>query len=305
MCAMRLRFFRVYPRECGGTANKWAERHYRRGLSPRVRGNHLPPYHTGTQLRSIPASAGEPRSVCKSGRMDPVYPRECGGTECLQAWGLSYRGLSPRVRGNLGVMTSYQDGTRSIPASAGEPAGHRAWRSRRRVYPRECGGTASGERPPKSNPGLSPRVRGNRVAEGYTPARRRSIPASAGEPGTETTSISRNEVYPRECGGTRLVVESPEGVRGLSSRVRGNHIRRSFEEGVYGSIPASAGEPYDTSRLSPQKPVYPRECGGTTRAASIDVRRAGLSPRVRGNLHHSVSVLRQYGSIPASAGEPH
>ena len=50
--------------------------------------------------------------------------------------------------------------------------------------------------------GLSPRVRGNRRGKGKRPARRRSIPACAGEP-LAGASVRRPErVYPRVCGGT-------------------------------------------------------------------------------------------------------
>ena len=51
-----------------------------------------------------------------------------------------------------------------------------------------------------------------------------------------------------------------------------------------GSIPASAGEPiYDTDWTDGTE-VYPRECGGTSKAESADDPGLGLSPRVRGNL---------------------
>ena len=51
--------------------------------------------------------------------------------------------------------------------------------------------------------------------------------------------------------------------------------------------------------------VYPRVCGGTTAFTSSHSLPVGLSPRVRGNLRHRVSVALVNRSIPACAGEPY
>ena len=50
------------------------------------------------------------------------------------------------------------------------------------------------------------------------------------------------------------------------------------------SIPARAGEPVSHDRYSPNVTVYPRACGGTVPSPNTMIARAGLSPRVRGNL---------------------
>ena len=130
----------VYPRVCGGT-NSFVYPH-------REEANHE---------RSIPASAGEPqvRDVsikCPNHGLSPrlrgnpgnyerstsasdrVYPRVCGGTNCMKAlWARSMvcggfrkndkNGLSPRLRGNRYKPhpRHYSCYSRSIPASAGEP----------------------------------------------------------------------------------------------------------------------------------------------------------------------------------------
>ena len=77
-----------------------------------------------------------------------MNPRPCGG-------------LSPRVRGNLGIIREISDNSRSIPARAGEPFGVCGPGSHRRVYPRACGGTENLDNPKMRRHGLSPRVRGN------------------------------------------------------------------------------------------------------------------------------------------------
>ena len=53
--------------------------------------------------RSIPAPAGEPTSDALSAWYERVYPRACGGTGLLGPQILIRYGLSPRLRGNLGV----------------------------------------------------------------------------------------------------------------------------------------------------------------------------------------------------------
>ena len=50
-----------------------------------------------------------------------VYPRACGGTVPSADAVNEAIGLSPRVRGNLGIDVSQQGAYGSIPARAGEP----------------------------------------------------------------------------------------------------------------------------------------------------------------------------------------
>ena len=59
---------------------------------------------------SVPASSGT-----------RVYPRACGGTRLDSAISEAAQGLSPRLRGNLGVEGDRVIVMRSIPAPAGEP----------------------------------------------------------------------------------------------------------------------------------------------------------------------------------------
>ena len=97
--------YRVYPRTCGGTAERFPAAFTRSGLSPHVRGNHLLHCAERHCLGSIPARAGEP--TCRSRRRSTngVYPRTCGGTETLKSLTGNDPGLSPHVRGNPLVLT--------------------------------------------------------------------------------------------------------------------------------------------------------------------------------------------------------
>ena len=72
---------------------------------------------------------------------------------------------------------------------------------------------------------------------------KRSIPACAGEPVSAATCVSTEEVYPRVCGGTRLLYLIWPGAGGLSPRVRGNPRPFRHRTDAARSIPACAGEP--------------------------------------------------------------
>ena len=71
-----------------------------------------------------------------------VYPRVCGGTRLNQSLWSEEAGLSPRVRGNRGLVSSDAGYVRSIPACAGEPGQVGDAAARAEVYPRVCGGTS-------------------------------------------------------------------------------------------------------------------------------------------------------------------
>ena len=116
---------------------------------------------------------------------------------------------------------------------------------------------------PKPHPGLSPRVRGNRMSAGFVddwsglsprvrgnpflPLRvshvRRSIPACAGKPSVDFGILGADMVYPRVCGETGTVSSSRASSVGLSPRVRGNRAGIAGAGPVFGSIPACAGKP--------------------------------------------------------------
>ena len=302
VCSLRAR---VYPRVCGGTAGGFQVWDYPQGLSPRVRGNPLCCCSTGRQPRSIPACAGEPVVDLELKVVVDVYPRVCGGTSMNTVYHDGTRGLSPRVRGNLGGSAMKTAMRRSIPACAGEPQRPSPHTFRIVVYPRVCGGTRRRLQSLPLSRGLSPRVRGNRRPAAHRLGNDGSIPACAGEPESFPYPISMAAVYPRVCGGTRAHCTRAAWTRGLSPRVRGNLRRRPRALRRAGSIPACAGEPRFRRVCRGRVSVYPRVCGGTGLAGAGRCDGRGLSPRVRGNPVGSTSGARPTGSIPACAGEPY
>ena len=96
--------------------------------------------------------------------------------------GLRHWGLSPRVRGNQRREAGASGAGGSIPAGAGEPGSAAGDKTEARVYPRGCGGTMIADHIPAVAAGLSPRVRGNHIANKSRGMVTGSIPAGAGEP---------------------------------------------------------------------------------------------------------------------------
>ena len=111
----------VYPRVCGGTRAAQRQGGQIAGLSPRVRGNPRRIFGEPVLVRSIPACAGEPVSATVLNASARVYPRVCGGTDEAKNAIDEYKGLSPRVRGNLAGFAFLDAHMGSIPACAGEP----------------------------------------------------------------------------------------------------------------------------------------------------------------------------------------
>ena len=192
----------VYPRVCGGTFGPRGPDPAWGGLSPRVRGNPLQALDREGELGSIPACAGEPAGSSTIRTTSRVYPRVCGGTLPLHGVPDQIWGLSPRVRGNRPSVSARPSVQGSIPACAGEPASRSARPAPAMVYPRVCGGTVWDADRHIVDPGLSPRVRGNRPFRRSPDESAGSIPACAGEPCARRGRGTGTWVYPRVCGGT-------------------------------------------------------------------------------------------------------
>ena len=236
--------------------------------------------------------------------MRGVYPRVCGETHLPERQWVDWRGLSPRVRGNLCPAGRPAGPARSIPACAGKPPLPRLRSRRSGVYPRVCGETPGTAAHQPGRQGLSPRVRGNRVYEQAQSAKGGSIPACAGKPYCPGFGGPAAQVYPRVCGETRPMRQLQYRVRGLSPRVRGNPTAEATRAGRRRSIPACAGKPPPSPSPTCAPRVYPRVCGETRYAWWPSIHADGLSPRVRGNQRLMGRVSAPAGSIPACAGKP-
>ena len=152
------------------------------GLSPRVRGNRR---RSGRDVRaggSIPACTGKPSSSTNLRVYYWVYPRVYGETAPSPSASVAYRGLSPRVRGNLLQADDAVHRCGSIPACTGKPRTALRMAMSCKVYPRVYGETELPEATSGNPPGLSPRVRGNQGQQPNQKPSHGSIPACTGKP---------------------------------------------------------------------------------------------------------------------------
>ena len=132
----------------------------------------------------------------------------------------------------------------------------------------------------------------------------RSIPACTGEPRAVHPVAKAPEVYPRVYGGTVSSATQIGVLRGLSPRVRGNHLRIPLSDSLSRSIPACTGEPTVSYGAPGSVQVYPRVYGGTDANRDGLGVWMGLSPRVRGNRERRSDWYHAQRSIPACTGEP-
>ena len=215
---------RVYPRVYGEPLSRTRAECLRLGLSPRVRGTHVPDVGAVACLGSIPACTGNPSSRAASETRPWVYPRVYGEPEVVDQTPAQEEGLSPRVRGTLEPRPGEAAGEGSIPACTGNPrpparaarlsqpsgrsipacTGNPRWRfladTNSQVYPRVYGEPPSRTGYRTTSGGLSPRVRGTRRGGGGGGVQEGSIPACTGNPCPAAPSACPPRVYPRVYG---------------------------------------------------------------------------------------------------------
>ena len=114
---------RVYPRRCGEARKVVSSAMVHVGLSPQVRGSHVPLAAAMPMLRSIPAGAGKPCEFQVCAPIGRVYPRRCGEAPARLSQPRTERGLSPQVRGSRRRRSWSIGSLGSIPAGAGKPRG--------------------------------------------------------------------------------------------------------------------------------------------------------------------------------------
>ena len=273
---------RVHPRERGESVMAWKRRPPGPGPSPRARGIPGASCCGCRSRRSIPASAGNPESRRAPPPCAQVHPRERGESVPRPGQPDRVSGPSPRARG-IPVDTVEQVGELgSIPASAGNPDGSRPPIVRAWVHPRERGESHVAVPGVPAAVGPSPRARGILARDELIQRRRRSIPASAGNPCRRRRSLRTCRVHPRERGESFRATRRVTRIRGPSPRARGIPSTGAPPRRAAGSIPASAGNPVTAIIMVIISPVHPRERGESRRAGLQTWGGTGPSPRARG-----------------------
>ena len=110
-----------YPRLRGGSAVALLIARRIPGLSPPTRGIRHSCSACRSQLRAIPAYAGDPTNPNHGRRHNGGYPRLRGGSRCSVAELRPPVGLSPPTRGILPCPTASAAPPGAIPAYAGDP----------------------------------------------------------------------------------------------------------------------------------------------------------------------------------------
>ena len=294
----------VYPRTRGATSELLRLYVIVSGLSPHARGNRDEPLRRRFCCGSIPARAGQPRSLRRPRWRRAVYPRTRGATTWA-CWSCPTGfGLSPHARGNHWVLALVDQGKRSIPARAGQPCTCRWPCSCRPVYPRTRGATRYTTSGTYMSSGLSPHARGNHCVPEGIASFVRSIPARAGQPPSTAPRMSTAAVYPRTRGATGAAALGRPRSKGLSPHARGNPADPCPYSQHLRSIPARAGQPHLARTAPANSTVYPRTRGATTSCTRAVVSNQGLSPHARGNRALPRACGGPERSIPARAGQP-
>ena len=299
---------RAYPRAGGGTAVFIPGDFGHPGLSPRRRGNRGQGGCREINLGPIPAQAGEPARAPRPGWTSRAYPRAGGGTARRVAMYPLYLGLSPRRRGNRGLVDILLADRGPIPAQAGEPISVDEVMSKIGAYPRAGGGTIEKFADDAAEKGLSPRRRGNHRSEHDVVADVGPIPAQAGEP-SATSAVACYGAYPRGRG-NRI---APASVGRAYPRAGGGTDWPHHWHAPYPPIPAQAGEPRGISTSAAIRRAYPRAGGGTivrpfdipAAAAPDPTWHVGAYPRAGGGTIRHHSSFREDGPYPRGGGTIH
>ncbi len=287
----------VHPRACGEHKVGGIYRIDDIGSSPRVRGTQRAHDNPAHHCRFIPARAGNTVLYRKSCPCLSVHPRACGehgGAFAIielerrfiparagnTPWGEA--GSSPRVRGTHEPNAPHPNRRRFIPARAGNTSTPRQCPARKTVHPRACGEHRQGQAGLDMRNGSSPRVRGTLADHVANSARKRFIPARAGNTVRPIGGCGITAVHPRACG---------------------EHHHSCSQVGPqWRFIPARAGNTTQIGPKWPTPPVHPRACGehksGVVQVASP----RGSSPRVRGTRIAQERPPAIFRFIPARAG---
>ncbi len=272
------------------------------GSSPHARGTQLAPTGETPRRRIIPACAGNarPRSATRTRAAD--HPRMRGERDIVAVVQRVAVGSSPHARGTRLFGGGAGQRGRIIPACAGNAREHAGRRVRHADHPRMRGervGFLFGE---DADDGSSPHARGTPHHPPPLPARRRIIPACAGNAPARSTPSNATPDHPRMRGErvrARYVIVP---VTGSSPHARGTRGPRLILRVHYRIIPACAGNAGRRAAGTATTPDHPRMRGEREQPPPAFARPDGSSPHARGTLCFSHRSPPSRRIIPACAG---
>ena len=273
-----------HPRACGANVEMHASLGSHVGSSPRMRGKLICRFCRRCRMRIIPAHAGQTTRTTSCPARYPDHPRACGANLGKIGSLFGSFGSSPRMRGKRRPRPCPRTPVRIIPAHAGQTSGSRWGLDGNADHPRACGANAPVHVAARDPAGSSPRMRGKPVRSRRLRARRRIIPAHAGQTNSVPAKRSSHADHPRACGANAAAGRIRTLRRGSSPRMRGKQGGRRKLEREIRIIPAHAGQTTGTTRFREGFPDHPRACGAN-HVPQQDARQPrGSSPRMRGKL---------------------
>ncbi len=293
----------VHPRACGGHLSPIFVGTAEDGSSPRLRGTRPTWILPRQAYRFIPAPAGDTEDRIGGFKRRPVHPRACGGHHHWRLYHSSCNGSSPRLRGTQLFARRHLIGRRFIPAPAGDTSLLDHTFETHPVHPRACGGHLALRFSGNEDCGSSPRLRGTRSQGHRRRARRRFIPAPAGDTLPLASIRKCHAVHPRACGGHCAQSVSLANARGSSPRLRGTRSCNALLSRSRRFIPAPAGDTRAVGEDLLDHGVHPRACGGHTFFVYVGRVPTGSSPRLRGTHQQAQRRFDTTRFIPAPAGD--
>ena len=128
-----------HPRACGANTGKDAEKHFKDGSSPRMRGKHASYGFIQAFSRIIPAHAGQTECGTRARGRRTDHPRACGANLSGDGSDTLGDGSSPRMRGKHVQACMLSCSARIIPAHAGQTVCLMRVRVQVTDHPRACG----------------------------------------------------------------------------------------------------------------------------------------------------------------------
>ena len=255
-----------------------------------------------TNLRFIPAYAGNASGASKGMIMLSVHPRVCGERIRLPPFRSSRCGSSPRMRGTRPCKSTMRCMRRFIPAYAGNAAYPHHFAFVHPVHPRVCGERNHPSAFKRFSNGSSPRMRGTQKWLAIVRKAARFIPAYAGNAPQAMCSSVTVTVHPRVCGERYHVLDGLGLEGGSSPRMRGTHNEHQAAASHDRFIPAYAGNAVACRSSPAAMSVHPRVCGERVWVDFPVIRDVGSSPRMRGTRSGIDIDSRADRFIPAYAG---
>ena len=186
------------------------------------------------------------------------------------------------MRGKRRARTLKRTVRRIIPAHAGQTRTPATATTPPKDHPRACGANSIATIMKGVTAGSSPRMRGKPQRRRLRHARRRIIPAHAGQTSNPPSLRLSGPDHPRACGANVYGLSSDFVQDGSSPRMRGKRWRSNRRIARFRIIPAHAGQTRIFAGLTALSTDHPRACGANSADVILCASIAGSSPRMRG-----------------------